>query len=168
MMALKKIESTRKTVAVLGAQLNRVWGGDFMAGVMDVAEKNDINLVCFAGGKPAALASPDSHEKENSYGLYDLVRPEQFDGILLAADVAHGVSSEEIKKFCRSFGNIPMTSFAVQADGVSSFVTDSEDGMRAIIRHLIEVHGCQKIAFVRGIRGQAVAEQRFRAYKDEF
>jgi signal transduction histidine kinase/DNA-binding LacI/PurR family transcriptional regulator len=167
MMALKKIESTRKTVAVLGAQLNRVWGGDFMAGVMDVAEKNDINLVCFAGGKPAALASPDSHEKENSYGLYDLVRPEQFDGILLAADVAHGVSSEEIKKFCRSFGNIPMTSFAVQADGVSSFVTDSEDGMRAIIRHLIEVHGCQKIAFVRGIRGQAEAEQRFRAYKDE-
>jgi DNA-binding LacI/PurR family transcriptional regulator len=55
----------------------------------------------------------------------------------------------------------------VQADGVSSFVTDSEDGMRAIVRHLIEAHGCQKIAFVRGISGQAEAEQRFRAYKDE-
>src|SRR6185369_10791266 len=114
MMALKKIESTRKTVAVLGAQLNRVWGGDFMAGVIDAAEQHDINLVCFAGGKPVPLGSP---EKVISYGLYDLVRPEQFDGILLAADIAHGVSSEEIKNFCRSFASIPMTSFAVQADG---------------------------------------------------
>jgi signal transduction histidine kinase/DNA-binding LacI/PurR family transcriptional regulator len=164
MAALKKIESTRKTVAVLGAQLNRIWGGDFMAGVLEAAERNDVNLVCFAGGKPASLVS---EKKNGSYGLYDLVKPEQFDGILLAADIAHGISPEEIKNFCRSFPSIPVTSFAVQADGVSSFVTDSEVGMRAIVRHLIEVHGCQKIAFVRGIRGQAEAEQRFRAYKDE-
>ncbi len=149
---------------MLGAQLNRVWGGEFMAGVMDAAERNDVNLVCFAGGKPAALAS---QEKNISYGLYDLIKPGQFDGILLAADIAHGVSAEEVKNFCRSLAPIPVTSFAIQADGVSSFVTDSEDGMRAIVRHLIEVHGCQKIAFVRGISGQAEAEQRFRAYKDE-
>src|SRR5688572_7932571 len=110
MMALKKMESTRKTVAVLGAQLNRVWGGDFMAGVLDAAQRNDVNLVCFAGGKPLALASQG---KDISYGLYDLVTPEQFDGILLAADIGHGVSSEEVKNFCRSFPSIPMASFAV-------------------------------------------------------
>lgn len=164
MMEPKKTNGSRKTVAVLGAQLNRVWGGEFMAGVMDAAERNDVNLVCFAGGKPAALAL---QEKNISYGLYDLVKSEQFDGILLAADIAHGVSAEEVGNFCRSLAPIPITSFAVQADGVSSFVTDSEDGMRAIVRHLIEAHGCQKIAFVRGISGQAEAEQRFRAYKDE-
>ncbi len=164
MMEPKKTNGSRKTVAVLGAQLNRVWGGEFMAGVMDAAERNDVNLVCFAGGKPAALAL---QEKNISYGLYDLVKSEQFDGILLAADIAHGVSADEVGNFCRSLAPIPITSFAVQADGVSSFVTDSEDGMRAIVRHLIEAHGCQKIAFVRGISGQAEAEQRFRAYKDE-
>ena len=164
MMELKKTGNVRRTVAVLGAQLNRVWGGEFMAGVMDAAERNDVNLVCFAGGKPVALVS---QENNISYGLYDLVKPGQFDGVLLAADIAHGVSAEEVRNFCRSFSSIPTTSFAVQADGVSSFVTDSEDGMRAIVRHLIEAHGCQKIAFVRGISGQAEAEQRFRAYKDE-
>lgn len=164
MMALKKTDSKRRTVAVLGAQLNRIWGGEFMAGVLNAAERNDVNLVCFAGGKPIALPA---QEKNSSYGFYDLVKPEQFDGVLLAADIAHGVSAEEIKSFCRSLAPIPITSFAVQADGVSSFVTDSEDGMRSMIRHLIEEHKYQKIAFVRGIRGQVEAEQRFRAYKDE-
>jgi hypothetical protein len=39
--------------------------------------------------------------------------------------------------------------------------------MRAVVRHLIEEHGYKRIAFVRGIRGQIDAEQRFQAYQDE-
>jgi signal transduction histidine kinase len=39
--------------------------------------------------------------------------------------------------------------------------------MRAMIRHLIEVHGYKRIAFIRGIKGQLEADQRFEAYKQE-
>jgi signal transduction histidine kinase/DNA-binding LacI/PurR family transcriptional regulator len=157
----RKNPGGRKTIAVLGAQLNRVWGGEFMAGVMDAAEKNDVNVVCFIGGKPTAL------DRGNPFGFYELVKPEQFDGILLAADIGHGVSPDEIKNLFRSFSPTPIVSFAVPADNVSAFVTDSEVGMRAVVRHLIEAHGHQKIALIRGIRGQVEAEQRLRAYKDE-
>jgi len=164
MTVLKNSMNARKTIAVLGAQLSRVWGSEFMSGVMDAAQLSDVSVVCFVGGKPIAI--PVSAES-NSYGLYDLVKSQQFDGILFAADVAHGLSTEDINKFCRSLAPTPIASFAVRADGVSTFMADSEGGMRAVIRHLIEVHGYKQIAFIRGIHGQLEADQRFKVYQEE-
>jgi signal transduction histidine kinase/DNA-binding LacI/PurR family transcriptional regulator len=161
----KKTASERKTIAVLGAQLSRAWGSEFMSGVLDSAKAQDMNVVYFVGGKPVALAAPDHDGR--SYGLYDLIKPGQFDGILLAADIAHGPSTEDIKNFCRVFAPTPIASFAIQAEGVSSFIADNEGGMRAVIRHLIEVHDYKRIAFIRGPQGQLEADQRFEAYKQE-
>jgi signal transduction histidine kinase/DNA-binding LacI/PurR family transcriptional regulator len=165
MMDSKKTTSERKTIAVLGAQLSRAWGAEFMAGVLDSAKAQDMNVVYFVGGKPVALAAPEHNGL--SYGLYDLIKPGQFDGILLAADIGHGPSTEDIKSFCRVFAPTPIASFAIQAEGVSSFMADNTGGMRAMIRHLIEVHDYKRIAFIRGPEGQLEADQRFEAYKQE-
>jgi len=165
MTDLKKTASERKTIAVLGAQLTRAWGSEFMAGVLDSAKAQDMNIVYFVGGKPVALAGTE-HEGR-SYGLYDLIKPGQFDGILLAADIGHGPSAEDIKNFCRVFAPTPVASFAIQAEGVSSFTADNKGGMREMIRHLIEVHGYKQIAFIRGPQGQLEADQRFEAYQQE-
>jgi signal transduction histidine kinase/DNA-binding LacI/PurR family transcriptional regulator len=160
-----KVASKRKTIAVLSAQLNRAWGAEFMSGVLDAAQLHDLNVVCFVGGKPVALASPE-HEG-HSYGLYDLIKPGQFDGVLLAADIGHGPSGADIKNFCREFAPAPIAAVAIQVEGVNSFIADNESGMRAVIRHLIEVHGHKRIAFICGPDGQLEADQRFEAYKRE-
>ncbi len=154
----------RKTIAVLGAQLSRVWGAEFMAGVMESAKVHDVNVVYFVGGKPIPIAAPDLGGR--SYGLYDIIKPGQFDGILLAADIGH-TSPEDVKSFCKIFAPTPIASFAVQAQGVSSFIADNDGGMRAVIRHLIEEHGYKRIAFIRGRQGQVESEIRFNAYKAE-
>lgn len=161
----KKPASDRKTIAVLGAQLSRAWGAEFMSGVLDAATAHDTNIVYFVGGKPAALATPG--REGVSYGLYDLVKPGQFDGILLAADMGHGASTDEVREFCRAFTPTPIASFSIQAEGVSSFTADNEGGMSAVIRHLIEVHGYKRIAFIRGPQNQLEADLRFEAYKRE-
>jgi DNA-binding LacI/PurR family transcriptional regulator/signal transduction histidine kinase len=161
----RKIASERKTIAVLGAQLSRAWGAEFMSGVLDAAREHDTNIVYFVGGRPVAIAAPEGEGL--SYGLYDLIKPGQFDGILLAADMGHGPSADDIRNFCRVFAPTPIASFAIQAEGVSCFAADNEGGMRAVIRHLIEVHGYKRIAFIRGPHHQLEAEQRFQAYKRE-
>jgi signal transduction histidine kinase/DNA-binding LacI/PurR family transcriptional regulator len=153
----------RKTIAVLGAQLSRVWGSEFMAGVLECARAANVNVVSFVGGKPSIISSHDGH----SYGLYDLIKPGQFDGILLSADIAHGLSENELKKFCDFLSPMPMASFAIPVKGVPTVVADNDSGMRAIVRHLIEGHGYQRIAFVRGPVGQIEADQRFNAFIDE-
>lgn len=154
----------RATIAVLGAQYSRVWGGEFVTGVLDAARTNDVNVVCFSGGKPISIPAQDGGR---SYGLYDLIKPGQFDGILLAADIAHGLSPDEIEHFCRSFSPMPVVSFAVPGRNVVSYMSDNEGGMRAIVRHLIEEHKYARIAFIRGPRGQVEAEQRYQAYREE-
>jgi signal transduction histidine kinase/DNA-binding LacI/PurR family transcriptional regulator len=165
MMIPKKSASQRKTVGVFLAQISRVWGTEFMAGVEQAAEAHDVNLVCFVGGQPSSLMTPG--QLQNSYGLYDLVKPNQFDGLILAADIAHGLSAKEIKAFCRTFAPTPMVAHAIETDGVPHFLADNVKGMKFIMRHMIEVHGYKRIAFIRGVEGQIEAEARFEAYKSE-
>ena len=136
-----------------------------MAGVEQAAEEHDVNLVCFVGGKPSSLMTPG--QLQNSYGLYDLVKPNQFDGLILAADIAHGLNPKEIKAFCRTFAPTPMVAHAIETDGVPHFLADNLKGMKFIMRHMIEVHGYKRIAFIRGVDGQIEAEARFDAYKGE-
>ena len=165
MSSLKNSDSTRKTIAVLGAQLSRLWGAEFMAGVLKSAKAHDMNVIYFVGGRPVAIAAPEIGGR--SYGLYDLIKPGQFDGVLLTADIGHGPSADDIRNFCKVFAPAPVASFAVQAEGVSSFTADNIGGMRAVIRHLIETHGYKRIAFFRGAPGQLEADQRFNAYVEE-
>jgi signal transduction histidine kinase len=136
-----------------------------MSGVISAAEAQDVNLVCFIGGRLGHITSAGTVGA--SFGFYDLLRPEQFDGILLAADIGHGLAQEEINLLCRSLGSTPVASFAIPGEGVSAFMADGTGGMRTVIRHLIEEHGYKRIAFIRGMQGQVEAEQRFKAYQDE-
>lgn len=150
---------------MLGAQLNRAWGGEFFAGVMEAAEAADVNVVCFVGGRPSSMTG--SISRETSFGFYDLVKPGHYDGILLAADIGHGLTPDELKAFRRLFADLPLVTFALPMDGSTDFMADNEQGMRSIIRHLIEGHGFERIAFIRGIKGQIESEMRFKAYQDE-
>jgi signal transduction histidine kinase/DNA-binding LacI/PurR family transcriptional regulator len=142
-----------------------MWGGEFVSGVLDAAKDEDVNVVCFVGGRPTALST--NGQSHPSYGLYDLPRRGGFDGFIFAADIGYGLSSEEINRFCSSFAPVPIVSYALPANGVSTFLADNAGGVQALIRHLAAGHGYKRIAFIRGPKGQLEAEERFQAYKDE-
>lgn len=165
MPSSNKPTSHRKTIAVFASQVGRAWGTDFIAGVNDAAEEQGVNLVHFIGGRLARVVTPN--QDKPSYGLYDLAKPDQFDGLLLTSDVAHGTNPEELKGFADLFKGVPVVTQSVEIDGASIFIPDNLEGMRAAVRHLIEEHGYKRIAFIRGIEGQLDAKQRFQAYKDE-
>jgi len=155
----------RKTIAVFASQVGRAWGAEFIAGVTDAAEESNVNVVHFIGGSLKSITSPG--QDKPSFGLYDLARPDQFDGLLFTADIAYQASAEDLKRFRDRFGDIPIVTQSVEIEGASMFIPDNMVGMRAEVRHLIEVHGYKRIAFIRGIPGQIDAEQRYQAYKDE-
>ena len=157
----EKKAGKRRTVAVLGAQLNRAWGNEFMAGVLGAARAGNVNVVCFVGGKLSALNGG------GSYGAYDLVKNGQFDGILFSADLAHGAAGSDAADFCASLGPLPAASFAVPIAGIPCVMADNAGGMRALARHLVETHRYERFAFVRGPAGQVEAEARYEAFLAE-
>ncbi|HET9905409.1 MAG TPA: substrate-binding domain-containing protein [Anaerolineales bacterium] len=163
--ALKPFSSERKTIGVFASQVGRAWGAEFMAGITHAAEANNVNLVHFIGGKLMSFTAPG--ESKPSFGLYDLVKPDQFDGLLLTTDVSYGTSAHDLETFTKVYGTLPIVTQSVDIPGASMFVPDNIEGMRAVVRHLIEDHGYKRIAFIRGIEGQIDAEQRFQSYKDE-
>lgn len=155
----------RKTVGVFVSQMGRVWGLDYMSAIKDAAEAHDINLIYFVGGKPSAITTPG--QMLPSYGLYDLAQTADLSGIILSADLGHGISGEEIRQFARSFHKIPLTATALEVENIPNLMVDNVGGMRMLIRHLIETHGYKRIAFICGPKGQVEAEQRLFAYREE-
>ncbi len=160
-----KPSSERKTIGVFASQVGRAWGMEFLAGVNAAAEEQNLNLVYFIGGKLTPALTDDKNKL--SFGLYDLAKPGQLDGLLLTADVAYGASPQDLKTFSEFYGAIPIVTQSVKIDGASMFIPNNEEGMRAAVRHLIQDHGYKRIAFLRGIPGQIDAEQRFEGYQNE-
>lgn len=159
---MKKI--ARKTIGVFTAQIGRVWGHDFMAGIAQSAQEHDLNLIIFVGGQPSALITPG--EFTASYGLYDLAKPDRIDGLIMCADIAHGVNPKELKNFYEIYAKIPVVVNAIDIPEATNLLSDNVQGMSAIARHMIEVHGYTKLAFIRGIKDQVDADQRFFAYRE--
>ena len=157
--------SERKTIGVFAAQVGRAWGAQFLAGAMHAAEEANVNLVYFIGGKLKPISGDDP--SKTSFGLYDLAKPRQLDGLLLTSDVAYGVSEADLSTFRSAYAELPIVTQSVPIDGATMFIPDNVAGMRSLIQHLIEDHGYKRIAFIRGIEGQVDAEQRFQAYKEE-
>src|SRR5512134_2436523 len=93
--------SERKTIGVFASQVGRTWGTEFIAGVNAAAEEHDVNLVHFIGGKLTPIITDD--KTKLSFGLYDLAKPGHLDGLLLTADVAYGVSPDQLKTFSESY-----------------------------------------------------------------
>ena len=157
--------SERKTIGVFASQVGRAWGAEFIAGITAAAEANNVNLVHFIGGKLKPQTATGTSQP--SFGLYDLAKPDQFNGLILTSDVAYGSGPADIKAFEAMFGTLPIVTQSVDISGATMFVPDNAEGMRAVVRHLIEEHGYKRIAFICGIQGQVDAEQRFEGYKEE-
>jgi signal transduction histidine kinase/DNA-binding LacI/PurR family transcriptional regulator len=155
----------RRTIGVFTAQVGRVWGQDFMSGIAQAAQTHDLNLIIFVGGQPSALITPG--EFTASYGLYDLAKPDRIDGLIMAADISHGVKPKDLKTFYEHYAKLPVVVNAIDIKDATNLLSDNVDGMRAIVRHMIEVHGHKKLAFIRGLKDQVDADQRFHAYREE-
>jgi DNA-binding LacI/PurR family transcriptional regulator len=148
----------RPTIGVLIARLGRVWGREFMSGLNNAAVTQDVNLLCFVGGRPRQDQAGESL-------IYQLASPAILDGLILYSDLGHGLSQAEIADFCGQFTDLPLIS-ALEAPGLPILLPDSYGGMRQLLIHLVKSHGYQRIAFIQGQEGQADAEQRFQAYQD--
>jgi DNA-binding LacI/PurR family transcriptional regulator/anti-anti-sigma regulatory factor len=153
-------ERRRPTIGYLAPAIH---GGSLAQwlGVMDAAEKHDVNLICFPGESPNF---PTGFAVQANI-LYDLASTETMDGLITwASSIGNYMSDEEIQAFHGRYGSLPMVSIGRVLDGIPGLLMDSYEGMCEAILHLVEVHGCRRLAFIRGPEGHFYAQERYRAY----
>ncbi len=158
----KKTPGQRLTIGLILDLLAHEYQLRVRAGVADLAKELDANLICFAGG---VLRFPAEFGAQRNV-IYGLVNEANVDGLVILGSVAHFVGPEERRNFYGRFHPLPMVNVSIAAKGVPSVVVDNEQGMRAAMLHLIEVHGYRRIAFIQGPEGNQEAEQRYRIYRE--
>jgi DNA-binding LacI/PurR family transcriptional regulator len=153
----------RPTLGFLFASLHTGASLVIWPGLLDAAERHDVNLICFPGGR---LQAADSFEIQRN-AIFDLASHQCLDGLITWSSSLGGVlGPAEIRAFHQRYLPLPMVSLAQFMEGMPTVSLYSYFGMRALLAHLIEEHGFHKLAFIRGPEEHYYAKERYRAYLD--
>jgi DNA-binding LacI/PurR family transcriptional regulator/GAF domain-containing protein len=133
--------------SVLDPRDTLVW-----AGALEAAADHDADLVCFPGGTGDAPST----------AVYDLVSSRAIDGVVLELYT----TLEEFLQIHKRIGGLPVANVLRLYQGYPGVIADNYQGMRDLLEHLIDAHGYQRIALLRGPEGNVSADARYRAYVD--
>ena len=82
----------------------------------------------------------------------------------MSSTLGSRVTLERLQEFLHSYGDLPMVSIGLGVPGLPNVLVENQAGLKEAIRHLIEVHGHRRIAFIRGPVGYEEADLRYQAY----
>ncbi len=151
----------RPTIGVFLGDVNTytdlIWSG-----IAEEAKEQNINTIAFVG---RGLTN-DPEDKTTSNIIYQLANEHNLDGlIILTAGIGAYVSHQGLTDFCHSFSLLPVVSIGEKIEGISNVLVNNQKGLRDLILHLIDEHGAQQIAFVKGPVNNIEAQERFRTYQ---
>ncbi len=140
---------------------------DYQAAVLQgaraTAQQEGVELWCVAGG---VLGSGSQHPSCVRNFLFDLLRPRDFDGILvLGGSLSNVLGVQALEEWLSRFQGVPMVSLGVALGACPSVISEGAPGMKDLVSHLIEQHHHRRIAFIRGPAASVEAEERFAAYR---
>jgi DNA-binding LacI/PurR family transcriptional regulator/signal transduction histidine kinase len=158
-------QGARRTIAVLFDYLDHLGSGydtQLCSGFEAACEIYDCNLI-FAVGRPLFSADPISAVHNE---VYRLVHPSNVDGlVLIAAGLSSACGPDSLRRLCEEFASIALCSLGVQIPNVPSIVIDNQLGMQAVVEHIINDHGCRRVAFLGGPQNNTDAAARLQVYK---
>ena len=87
--------------------------------------------------------------------LYDLVSKQNVDGLLVMTNFLGTFLSQEelLEWFHDKFPDLPIVGLGVEVENHPAIFVDNYAGMHTAITHLVEHHGYERIAFIRGPHG---------------
>ena len=151
--------TTRPTIGLLIGETGSWWGQSLLQGVTDAAEALDVNLLCYV------VSTLGEEGVEGGNAIYALPDVDILDGIIVSGNIAYTVKPETFSVYIDDLrAALPLVGVIMVHEGMPSVVVDGYSGMYANIKHLIEVHGCRRLAFIRGPVGNFDADERYRAY----
>jgi DNA-binding LacI/PurR family transcriptional regulator len=150
------------TIGFLTFGISDEFGNASWNGVADSAQDQGVNLLTFPG---QSLNHPYGFEAQANV-IYDLASAENVAGLVISSTLCDYFDPEQTLAFFRRFQSLPIVSVGLEVEGIPSVMVDNKSGMKDVMAHLIESHGYQRIAFIRGPEGSQDAAERYLAYAD--
>jgi HD-GYP domain-containing protein (c-di-GMP phosphodiesterase class II)/DNA-binding LacI/PurR family transcriptional regulator len=124
------------------------------------AEENRAELIFFLGGR---VHSDQVNENRMKY-IYQLISPEGMDGLILVSSCLI-CDMDERKAYARLVEPSPVINIGQEIPGGHNIVIDNSSGMRRIVRHLVEEHHAENIAFIGGMENHPDAMERHQTFR---
>jgi diguanylate cyclase (GGDEF)-like protein len=125
------------------------------------AQKHGVNLFSFPGGSvhPVGAFHPERS------AIYNLVDADRFAGLVSSGvSVPGGLDPQAASAFLRKYQPLPVVSLTQLPGEIPYVMMNSSQGMQAVMLHLLQTHGLNRVAFVRGPEHHHYAQERYRAY----
>lgn len=152
-----------KNIAVLMGSINTENQRHIMDGMIDATKKTESNLYIFTNH---SYRQNNGETARGAYQIMELPDYEHFDGVIIAPDtIAYPPVLSFVMDKIRS-SKIPFITLDRPVEGHSCLMTSSRDAQYKTVDHLIKVHGCKDIAYIRGPVGYAEADNRYDGYCD--
>ncbi|MGN0164912.1 MAG: GGDEF domain-containing protein [Lachnospiraceae bacterium] len=159
----------RKTIGVFISGDDDQLQGEFLLGVKKEALKEKCNIVNFHSlinkaiyGSGVTLAESVIAGESSTFSSIDYG---QLDGAVIMGDtfISDVIKEKLIEDLIKA--GIPIVDVDDQDDRCHCIRYDDSGGMEIMVRHVVEDHGCRKINFISGFKGNRQSEERIDAYK---
>ena len=149
--------SRRKRICLLLDTVQFAYQNELLLGVHEQCLADGVDVYCLVGGRVTSGLSSDM--------LYAAIGPKDFDGVIMSTGtMVHEEAAAELNAFLSKFGDTPKVSLSTAVPEISSVIIDNVSSVRELTKHLIEVHGKRRIAFVRANNPEG--DQRFEGYQE--
>ncbi len=136
-----------KAVAFLAREIGGSSASEMLfRGALAAVERNGQNLVVFRGGYIG---------KDPGAVVYEVIN-DSFLGAIDWASSSQDASQQPVVRRKKQ----PLVTLTQRIQGCPVVVNDSHSGIRALVEHLIQAHGKQRIAFFRGPEDHPLAQER--------
>ncbi|MAT99749.1 MAG: hypothetical protein CL608_21625 [Anaerolineaceae bacterium] len=153
----------RPTIGFLSANIHVGASRVLWPGILDAAAAEEVNLICFPGGRLHAAESAEAMRNV----IYQQVDSSQLSGLVIwTSALAGAATADEVAEFHQAYHAIPLVDLASTTGHRPMVAIDGKQGMCALVEHLIEAHGYQRIALIRGPESHPYALERHHAFID--
>lgn len=152
-----------KNIAVLATALDSPEQAEIINGITEYGKGHNCNIAVFLWFTGAFEKEKHNQGEINIARLPDL---NLFDGVILFANALHLEENErELRKLLATV-RCPIVSIGCKFENSICVASDTYTAMRQMVEHFVIDHHMTRIHFVKGVKGNEDAEERFRAYVD--
>ncbi|MFZ6029045.1 MAG: response regulator [Chloroflexota bacterium] len=149
-------KSERTTLGLMIPVQHQTWAFRIWQGAIHAAREHGVNLITYVGGylNPSGQGVP----------LYSRIDREIFDGLLISGVMLSLPETTWAEQFQR-YAPLPMVNLQWPIPGIPTIHNDVYDAMYDTMKHLVDVHGFCRIAWISRAENDPNEQEMFRAYQ---
>ncbi len=151
-------------IGVIIPMITETLNADMLGGVYDQAKKLGYDVLVFTNATNSMQGFPLTDYVKGEENIFSLAEIAELDGILFAAGCFF--NPELIERIMNALEkqNTPCLVLEHMQERFPYIYPPQKEGMKQVVRHLIEEHGCKRLHCLTGIKGSFEAEERLEAF----